>query len=112
MFGHTRWRGIRLGLSGSAKDHALKGLRYPFLTAITLGIYTPFMRNHLSANCSTHTWIGDGRLHYPRGQGNAGGGLAGFVVVFLAGQNFSLSAISLSAVSLAAVSYQPGGLGS
>ena len=73
MFGHTRWRGIRLGLSGSAKDHALKGLRYTFLTAITLGIYTPFMRNHLAANFINHTWIGDRKLHYPTGKGIAVG---------------------------------------
>lgn len=69
----TRWRGIRFALSGSAVSHGKKMLWYSFLTAITFGIYFPYMRHNLTGNLLNHTWFGDQRISY----GGRGGDLVG-----------------------------------
>lgn len=71
--GRTRWRGIRFALAGSAVSHGKKMLGYSILTAITFGIYFPYMRHHLTENLLNHTWFGDQRLSY----GGRGGDLVG-----------------------------------
>ncbi len=65
IYSHTRWRGIRLGLSGTAKGHAYKVLGLNLLVGLSFGIYFPYMRNDLAANFINNTWIGDKRLNYP-----------------------------------------------
>ncbi len=47
LLGHTRWRGIRFALTGSAAGHGWKMLGYSFLLGFTGGLYTPFMRSNL-----------------------------------------------------------------
>jgi uncharacterized membrane protein YjgN (DUF898 family) len=64
LLSRTRWRGIRFGMSGSAKSHGWKMLGYSLLSGINLGIYTPFMRSNLMANLLDHTWFGDQRMTY------------------------------------------------
>ena len=54
----TRLRGIRFGLAGSAWEHGLKVLGYGLLTALTLGLYTPFMRMKLTAHMFDNTRFG------------------------------------------------------
>lgn len=54
----TRLRGIRFGLAGSAWDHGLKVLGYGLLTALTLGLYTPFMRMKLTGHMLSNTRFG------------------------------------------------------
>ncbi|HEX7034327.1 MAG TPA: YjgN family protein [Pseudomonadales bacterium] len=54
----TRLRGIRFGLAGSPWNHGLKTLGYGLLTALTLGLYTPFMRMKLAGHMLSNTRFG------------------------------------------------------
>ena len=54
----TRLRGIRFGLLGSAWDHGMKVLGYGLLTALTLGLYAPYMRMKLIGNVFNNTRFG------------------------------------------------------
>ncbi|MCZ6557032.1 MAG: YjgN family protein [SAR324 cluster bacterium] len=79
--GHTRWRGIRFGMTGSARSHGNKMLGQTLLISITFGIYTPYMRSNLTANLLNNSWFGDQRFRYT----GTGSGLIkrfwGFVVI-------------------------------
>ena len=64
LLSRTRWRSIRFGLTGRARDHGLKVLLYSLLTAITGGLYLPFMRNRLTAHLVGNAWFGSERFRY------------------------------------------------
>ncbi len=109
----TRWRGIRFALSGSAKGHGMKNLGYSLLTGITFGIYTPYMRNNLTANLISNMWFGDQQFKY---QG-VGGGLVrrfwGFVgLSFVFGIVGVVAIGALQVALMTAGQAQQGGLGS
>jgi uncharacterized membrane protein YjgN (DUF898 family) len=55
----TKLRGIRFGLQGSAWDHGLNLLGYTLLTALTLGLYTPYMRMKLTAHAVNNMRFGN-----------------------------------------------------
>ena len=70
LLSRTRWRGVRLGVSGSALRHGKKMLLYSFVVALTAGIYFPFMRSNLYAHLAGNSWVGDRQLAYAgRGRG-------------------------------------------
>ncbi len=64
LLSRTRWRSIRFALSGRARDHGGRMLLYSLLTAVTFGLYLPFMRNRLMAHLIGQSWFGSERLHY------------------------------------------------
>lgn len=64
MLSRTRWRGIRFGMIGSAVRHGFLTLGYGFLAVITLSLYMPFLRNHLTGHLLNNTWFGDRRFVY------------------------------------------------
>jgi len=64
LLSRTRWRSIRFGLTGRARDHGLRMLLYSLLTAVTGGLYLPFMRNRLMAHLIGNAWFGSERFRY------------------------------------------------
>jgi uncharacterized membrane protein YjgN (DUF898 family) len=64
LLSRTRWRGIRFAMVGRARDHGFKMLLYGLLTAVTFGLYLPFMRNRLMKHLVEHAWFGSERLRY------------------------------------------------
>ena len=75
----TRLRGIRFGLTGSAWDHGMKVLGYGLLTALTLGLYTPYMRMKLRGNVFNNTRFGSEPFSFD----GRGGDLFGRFIVTL-----------------------------
>jgi uncharacterized membrane protein YjgN (DUF898 family) len=70
LLGRTRWRGIRFGLTGEAKDFAKLFLKTTFLTVVTLGFYGPVANNRLYSFIMNHTRYGSASFGYdgPNGQ--------------------------------------------
>ena len=64
MLSRTRWRSIRFGMIGSAVRHGFLTLGYGFLAFITVGLYMPFLRNHLTGHILNNIWFGDRRFVY------------------------------------------------
>jgi uncharacterized membrane protein YjgN (DUF898 family) len=64
LLSRTRWRSIRFALTGRARDHGARMLLYSLLTAVTFGLYLPFMRNRLMAHLVGHAWFGSERFRY------------------------------------------------
>lgn len=64
LLSHTCWRSIRFGLSGSARTYAKKLLSSQVLNILTLGLCTPFRRNHLMSYQLNHTWFGSEQFMY------------------------------------------------
>ncbi|MFW6093790.1 MAG: YjgN family protein [Pseudomonadota bacterium] len=76
----TRLRGIRFGLAGSGWDHGLKVLGHGLLTALTLGLYTPFMRMKLIANMLGNARFGSKEFDF---DGKGGDMFGRFIVAVL-----------------------------
>lgn len=64
LLSRTRWRSIRFSLSGSAVHHGLLTMGHALLLPLTLGLYLPFFRNHLTRNLLENSWFGDLRASY------------------------------------------------
>ncbi len=64
ILSRTRWRGVRFALTGSAFTYAGRLVGYVLLTGITLGLYTPFMRNHLTGYVINNTSFGSEQAVY------------------------------------------------
>lgn len=64
LLSRTRLRGVRFGLSGTARRHGLLMLGHTLLSLVTLGLYTPFMRTRLMANLVGNTWFGSQRASF------------------------------------------------
>jgi uncharacterized membrane protein YjgN (DUF898 family) len=64
LLSRTRWRSIRFGLTGRARDHGLQTLLYGLLAMVTGGLYVPFMRNRLTAHLVGNAWFGSERFRY------------------------------------------------
>ena len=61
---HTRLRGVRFGLDGTAARHGLLFLGYTILLIFTLGLATPWVRNALHANLVGHMRYGSETFSY------------------------------------------------
>jgi uncharacterized membrane protein YjgN (DUF898 family) len=60
--GHTLWRGIRFGQTGSGWRYALHSLGYVFVCGVALWIPKPWMDARLYALRVGNTWFGDRRV--------------------------------------------------
>lgn len=64
VLSRTRWRGIRLGLVGSAKPYARTFIISYFLSFLTLGIYIPFMIHRLRVIMTGNSRLGNAPFYY------------------------------------------------
>ena len=64
MLSRTRWRSIRFAQTGSPFTYAKKMFGYTLLTGLTLGLYMPFMKNHLTSHMLNHMRFGNERVEY------------------------------------------------
>ena len=60
----SQWRGIRGAQTGSAMKYGLSYLGYMLLTAVTLGLFWPFMSVRLAEYKLNNTWFGDRHLRF------------------------------------------------
>ena len=63
-FSRTTWRGIRLGVRGSARNYAFYCMGQSLLTLLTLGFYHPFATNNARARLVRDTTVGGTHLEY------------------------------------------------
>jgi uncharacterized membrane protein YjgN (DUF898 family) len=71
LLGRTRWRGIRFGLTGEAKDYAKLFIKTTLLTFVTLGLYGPVANNRLHAFIMNNTRYGSAAFSYDGPNGEA-----------------------------------------
>ncbi|MGE0824654.1 MAG: YjgN family protein [Candidatus Binatia bacterium] len=64
LLSRTRWRGIRFAQTGSAFGYAKAKVSLQGMSALTLGLYIPFMRHHLASYKLNNTWFGSEQLVY------------------------------------------------
>ena len=60
----TRWRSIRMAMTGSAVTFGFMTLGHVLLTGLTLGLYYPRMSNELTRYLLGNTWFGTIRCAY------------------------------------------------
>ncbi|MDH5526673.1 MAG: YjgN family protein [Nitrospirota bacterium] len=63
-YSRTVWRGIRLGLHGSAMRYGLYGMVQGLLTLATLGLYLPWAQSNLTSRMARATSLGAEHLGY------------------------------------------------
>lgn len=82
----TRWRGIRLGQTGSANGYAWASIGYSILTSLTLGWYAPAAEMRLTRRLWNETFFGDRRftVDHPD-EGLAGPLYPSFAIAWIAG---------------------------
>lgn len=71
LLGRTRWRGIRFGLTGEAKQFAKLFLKGFVLTMFTLGLYSPVLNNRLYGFLMNNTRFGSASFRYDGRDGEA-----------------------------------------
>jgi uncharacterized membrane protein YjgN (DUF898 family) len=71
LLGRTRWRGIRFGLAGDAKDFARMVLKGALLTLLTLGLYAPVLNNRVYGFLMRNTRYGSAPFSYDGTDGEA-----------------------------------------
>lgn len=71
LLGRTKWRGIRFGLTGEAKDFAKLFIKGFLLTAVTLGIYSPIFNNQIYGFIMRNTRYGNAGFTYDGPDGEA-----------------------------------------
>jgi len=71
LLGRTRWRGIRFGLAGQAKDFAKLFLKTTLLTLVTFGFYGPVANNRMYAFIMSNTRYGSAPFTYDGPNGEA-----------------------------------------
>ena len=64
ILSRTRWRSIRFAQAGSAYRYGALLLGYTLLTVLTLGFYTPFMRNKLNKYMLDNMHFGNEHAEY------------------------------------------------
>ena len=64
LLSRTRWRGIRFAQTGSAMTYAKIWISTQGLVVLTLGLYLPFMRHHLSSYILNNAWFGSEQARY------------------------------------------------
>jgi uncharacterized membrane protein YjgN (DUF898 family) len=64
LLSRTRWRGIRFAQTGSAMTYAKTWVSTQGLAVLTLGLYTPFMRQHLFSYILNNVWFGSEQVRY------------------------------------------------
>ena len=84
LLGRTRWRGIRFGLAGDARDFAKLFIKGALLTIVTLGFYSPVLGNRVYGFLMNHTRYGSASFSYDGRDGDAFKiGLKGFFLTLL-----------------------------
>ncbi len=59
ILSRTRWRGIRMGMSGGAWGYAWRACMYWVLTILSVGLLWPLMTFQLEKYLTDRTWFGD-----------------------------------------------------
>jgi uncharacterized membrane protein YjgN (DUF898 family) len=84
LLGRTRWRGIRFGLAGDARDFAKLFLKGTLLTFLTLGFYSPILGNRVYGFLMRNTRYGSAPFSYDGPDGEAFKiGIKGFFLTVL-----------------------------
>jgi uncharacterized membrane protein YjgN (DUF898 family) len=71
LLGRTRWRGIRFGLAGDARDFAKLFIKGTLLTIVTLGFYGPVLANRAYGFLMRNTRYGTAAFSYDGQDGEA-----------------------------------------
>jgi uncharacterized membrane protein YjgN (DUF898 family) len=71
LLGRTRWRGIRFGLAGEARDFAKIWFVSGLLTVVTLGLYGPIFSNRVYGALIRNTRYGSAAFTYDGRDGEA-----------------------------------------
>jgi uncharacterized membrane protein YjgN (DUF898 family) len=84
LLGRTRWRGIRFGLAGEAKDFVKLFLWTSLLSGLTLGFYGPVANNRMYGFIMNNTRYGSAAFRYDGPNGEAFKiGIKGFFLTLL-----------------------------